>query len=341
MYFDGFLVIDHKNQPLRAFQGIPLTLSSKIEGWRAEAIRRADPRIRNMDLMARMPVKVEPSANGRPTRKPMVLENTLAGRQSRFRENAGAITWGKGGAKNVRDFFWALLPQHCKDNNLALPRDLTPTEKWQLLELNVGTKPEKARNAPKTDKGMTREQYIDGIRSRAAGQQGARGGNVRRLHKQIVRGRREATAETQPEASTNLQDELELAPHSPAFDLTDEQVHYPTTSASPAPATAPVFPIVPAAIPAPTAMPSPAAMPSPFAIPAPVLLAAPVIPAAPIALTASVTPATVPVPVPAPAPLLRPVPQVPVLRTRGRGPKNPPFPFVRPGEYLLVEDRFF
>lgn len=74
MYFDGYLVIDHKNQPLRPFQCIPLTLSSKIEGWRAEAIRRADPRIRNMNLMARMPVKVEPSAHGIPIREPLVKE---------------------------------------------------------------------------------------------------------------------------------------------------------------------------------------------------------------------------------------------------------------------------
>lgn len=44
-----------------------------------------------MDLMAGMPVKVEASANGIPTRKPLVKMNAIAGRQSRFREQAGAI----------------------------------------------------------------------------------------------------------------------------------------------------------------------------------------------------------------------------------------------------------
>ncbi|MCJ1267241.1 hypothetical protein MMC22_007126 [Lobaria immixta] len=212
MYFDRFLVIDHEGQPLRPFRGIPLTLSSKLEGWRAEAIRRSDPRVRNMDLMARMPVKVEGSPNGIPTRKPLVKINAIAGRQSRFREQAGAITWSRPTTSNVQNFLWSLLPQDCRDNNLALPRDLTQQERGQLLQLNAGTKPGKARKIPDADKGMTREQYIDGVQRRAAGRQGPRGGEARRHRKEATRRAiREATTDTLPDAPTSPQDGLELA----------------------------------------------------------------------------------------------------------------------------------
>lgn len=246
MYYDGFRVIDHESQPLRPFRGIPLTLSSKLEGWRAEAIRRSDPRIRNMDLIARMPVKVEPSANGMATREPLVKINAVAGRQSRYREQAGAITWLRPTARNVKEFLWALLPQNCKDNNLALPRDLTKKERWELLALNLGKNPRKARKT-KADKAMTHEQYIDGVRERAAG--GIRGGNTRQLRKEAVRGaRRESTAETLPETPTCFKEESEQevgalpdVPElpmdirvSPIADLV--QVHVPAQPVSAAPA---------------------------------------------------------------------------------------------------------
>lgn len=212
MYFDGLLVIDHESQPLRAFQGIPLTLSSKLEGWRAEAIRRLDPRIRNMDLIGRMPVKVEASANGIPTREPLVKVNAMAGRQSRFREQAGAIIWAKTTTDNVHDFLWSLLPQHCRDNNLALPRDLTQQERGRLRALNLGKHPERARKVPDADKGVTREQYIDGVHRRAAGSQGPRGGEARRHRKESVRRAiREARADTLSDAPATPQVQLELS----------------------------------------------------------------------------------------------------------------------------------
>lgn len=295
MYFDGFLVIDHEGQPLKPFLGIPLTLSSKLEGWRAEAIRRSDPRIRNMDLAARMPVKVEPSANGEPTREPSVKINAIAGRQNRFREQAGAITWAKPTARNVYDFLWSLLPPDCRDNNLALPRDLTSQERWQLRALNVGKKPERARKIPNADKRMTGDEYIDGVLKKAAGIQGPKGGNTRRLHKKAVRNaRREATAETQPDASS-IQDELETLPHAPtsldAMELVQEDMALLDIA-------------------------------SPVFQPAPAALAAP---AAPTAIAAP--------PAFAPRPLARIMPSTWAV--------DPPFPFVRPGEYLWDEGRKF
>lgn len=350
MYFNGFLVVDHKGKPLKPFRGIPLTLSSKLEGWRAEAFRRADPRIRNIDLMVRMPIKVETSANGMPTREPVVKENTVAGRQSRFREQAGAVTWGKGGSAKAHDFLWALLPQHCKDNNLVLPRDLTSQERGQLLLLNIGKKPERARKV-KTDKGMTREEYIDGVRTRAAGRQAPRGGNPRRFRKEIVRSvRREATAETQPEASASqveseLAEEDAVQPNSPTSGLVEEYVHYQADSLAPAAIATPAPVVTPISFAALAALAAPVTIATPVTVAAPITLTAPI--ASMVPVTSAAVPAAVALPVPTPVALpatltlLPPAIRVPALLSRGRGPANPPFPFVRPGEYLFNEDTKF
>ncbi|MCJ1467044.1 hypothetical protein MMC07_005666 [Pseudocyphellaria aurata] len=202
MYYNGYLVVDHECQPLRAFRGLPLTLSSKLEGWRAEAIRRSDLRIRNMDLIARMPVKVVPRENGISIREPLVKVNAVAGRQKRFREQVGAITWLRPTARNVHDFLWSLLPKRCQENNPSLPRDLTQQERWQLKALNVGKRPDRARKVPNADKGMTREQYIDDVHQRA-GTLVSPGASSRRLRKETARmamreAKREATADAKP-----------------------------------------------------------------------------------------------------------------------------------------------
>lgn len=197
MYFDGFLVVEHECQPLRPIKGLPLNISSKLEGWRAEANRRSDLGFRNMNLIARMPVKVKPSANGIPRREPVVKLNAVAGRQNRFREQAGVITWTSPTATDVYNFLWSLLPQLCKDNNLALPRDLTQQERWQLRAFNVGKRPDRALKVPNADKGITREKYVDDVRKRATSTSAPRDGNARRRRKKVTRmAKREATAES-------------------------------------------------------------------------------------------------------------------------------------------------
>lgn len=390
MYYDGFLVIDHESQPLRPFRDIPLTLSSKLEGWRAEAIRRSDPRIRNMDLIARMPVKVEPSANGIATREPLVKINAVAGRQSRYREQAGAITWLRPAARNVKEFLWALLPQDCKDNNLALPRDLTKKERWELLALNLGTNPRKARKI-KADKGMTHEQYVDSVRERAAGV--TRGGNARRFRKEAVRGaRRESTAETLPETPMSFKEESEQefgtlpdVPElpvdnrvSPNADLAQIHVHDRPVSAAPAAFAVPSASGAPAASVSPPkratraafrpASPSASQPPPPGGVNNKRKRATDADEAAhtdpptkrratsPTSSTSSPRPpkraanhvasvvrsqAAFDVPAPSNPPAafdtLYQLAAPRVSWPLDRGPVNPPFPFVRPGEYLLDE----
>lgn len=179
MYFANCLVIDFRGLPIRPFTGLPLTLSSKIEGWRVEAFRRADPRISHEDLAARMCVKIEYAADGQQVQIPFARKGAISAKSRRYRESSGTVTWeGREGSEKLREYFWSLLPQHCKDNNLAMPRDLTEAEKAQVATINLGKYPKRARKTPaqgtpaqgsgRPRKRMTTEQYVQGIRNRAA-----------------------------------------------------------------------------------------------------------------------------------------------------------------------------
>lgn len=54
MYYYGMIVIDLDNHPVWNFEELPLVLSSNLEDWRAEALRRLDCRVEITDLLARM-----------------------------------------------------------------------------------------------------------------------------------------------------------------------------------------------------------------------------------------------------------------------------------------------
>lgn len=170
LYFADCLVVDYRGRPIRPFRDIPLTLSSKIEGWRVEAIRRPDSRISHEDLSARMCVKIK-VVNGQPVRTPFVRKGAISAKSRRYREASGTVTWeSREGSKTLRDYFWSLLPQECKDKNLAMPRDLTEHEKAQVATINLGKYPKRARKAPalSSRKRMTHDAYIKGVRDKAA-----------------------------------------------------------------------------------------------------------------------------------------------------------------------------
>lgn len=55
MLHENKIVLDPDNRPVRDFKVIPLTVSSKVEGWLMEAIRRQNHQITPNDFRARMP----------------------------------------------------------------------------------------------------------------------------------------------------------------------------------------------------------------------------------------------------------------------------------------------
>ena len=50
MYDEGRVVFDLNNHPIKAYQDIPLTLSTEVEGGLLMAIRGIDLKIINLDL---------------------------------------------------------------------------------------------------------------------------------------------------------------------------------------------------------------------------------------------------------------------------------------------------
>ena len=137
-----------------------------------EAFRRADPRISHEDIVGRFPVRIDFPANGQPIRTPLARKGAISARSRRYRESSGTVTWeGREGSGKLREYFWSLLPQYCKDNNLAIPRDLTEIEKAHVATINLGKYPKRARKVPTLPSGrkrMTHEQYVKSINDRKA-----------------------------------------------------------------------------------------------------------------------------------------------------------------------------
>ena len=113
LYEDGCVVLDLDNWPLNAFESIPLTLSSNVEGGLMEAIIRYDDRIQMEDLWARLSVLLSLASLWRTliNRRPGIcghggiyVPHTLTQRRSRFRERNWITCWGapRKGSENLQ-----------------------------------------------------------------------------------------------------------------------------------------------------------------------------------------------------------------------------------------------
>ncbi|KAM0804760.1 hypothetical protein BDR22DRAFT_547621 [Usnea florida] len=76
--YNGLIMLDYENNPVRDIPGLPLTLASEHQGWLLEGLRRCT-RIKVDDFIARYPYKVGYSA--------------LLQAMSRWRESKGIRTW--------------------------------------------------------------------------------------------------------------------------------------------------------------------------------------------------------------------------------------------------------
>ena len=86
----GLVVLDQESHPILNWPQLPHTLSSKLEGWRIEALRRTIPGLEIAHLRARMPRTVNPSKD---KMKPVYGLSTLRHRASRFRDEHQLGAW--------------------------------------------------------------------------------------------------------------------------------------------------------------------------------------------------------------------------------------------------------
>lgn len=139
---EGWLVLDFNSNPVLDYK-MPLTLCSMCEGWLLETIMRENycQHIGVRDLMARMPGKIvddkEPSH-----------VNTVSMRMTRFRKEAGSISWNpKVGSDAIKAYLDMKLPESCKQANSTRGfRNLYKHEQAEIELINVGKFPSKARH---------------------------------------------------------------------------------------------------------------------------------------------------------------------------------------------------
>ncbi|MDI1491615.1 MAG: hypothetical protein OHK93_002824 [Ramalina farinacea] len=86
----GLVVLDQESHPILNWSQLPHTLSSKLEGWRLEALRRTIPGLEISHLRARMPKNVTATKD---KVKPVYGLSTLRHRASRFRDEHEIGAW--------------------------------------------------------------------------------------------------------------------------------------------------------------------------------------------------------------------------------------------------------
>lgn len=198
--------------PLLDYRDIPATLSSALEGRDMEAIKRIDPRIKQRDFIARMPMKY---TTKRGIRKSVQSATSIGMKMTRFRQKNGLLSWvGREGSQTIRDALWESLPEWNKRNNSI--RGLKPPTEWEqekVREGNIGkfdknagdrALPEDVRNERKAKK-QKRLQRLRGeegegrvTRSRAKTTAATRAGNGKPQSERVDRRKRHDTDERQP-----------------------------------------------------------------------------------------------------------------------------------------------
>lgn len=136
--FNGKLVISaYDNQPILKFRDMPDTLSSALHGRDMEAMKRTDPRIRQRDIMARMPPR---HTNQAGTRRIVLSTSSIGMRMTRFREQEGVSTWvGRDGSQKIREALWERLPPENKlANSIRGLQAPTVAEQNKMKKLNAG-----------------------------------------------------------------------------------------------------------------------------------------------------------------------------------------------------------
>ena len=132
--YNDHTVVDWERQSLRAFKGLPLTISSAVAGFRIEAWLRSDSRMQYRDIEARMRTKV-----GRKGREPIFGRRALASRASYFRDRAGCVSWAsRKTLPTCKAFMDNLRTPAQRANNLTAERDLTGAEMAAFHALTRG-----------------------------------------------------------------------------------------------------------------------------------------------------------------------------------------------------------
>ena len=122
--YRGRILLDWEGRNIKAFPNLPLTISSAVEGWRAEAWMREDKRMTYRDIEARM--RTQENANGR---RFIFGARALATRTKLFRNHAGCVSWKSGGDRTAAGLFMdSLRTPAQRASNQTTDHDLCPAQ---------------------------------------------------------------------------------------------------------------------------------------------------------------------------------------------------------------------
>lgn len=125
------------SKPILDYKDIPATLSTELVGRDMEAIKRTDPRIRQRDFIARMPMRYTTKTRKRRKAK---SASWIGMEMTRFRQKHGMLSWvGREGSDVIRNALWERLPRKNRENNTirGLPPP-TALEQEEVREGNLG-----------------------------------------------------------------------------------------------------------------------------------------------------------------------------------------------------------
>lgn len=149
MYFNRKIVLDKDHRPVRAWPELNLTLSSKVEGFRLEALQRINPHISSRDILARMPPKVIVENRGETIVRSQMKSNALSMRKRDFRGRNCMLSWTvREGTMEIKEYLDSLLgPELLAKNSTRDMRPLTHDEILHvMLLLGKGRHPERSRH---------------------------------------------------------------------------------------------------------------------------------------------------------------------------------------------------
>lgn len=131
------------SKPILDYKDIPATLSTELAGRDMEAIKRTDPRIRQRDFIARMPMKYTTRTGKRRKAK---SASWIGMEMTRFRQKHGMLSWvGREGSDVIRNAIWERLPKKNKEENSI--RGLPPPSALEQEEVREGNLGKFTKNA--------------------------------------------------------------------------------------------------------------------------------------------------------------------------------------------------
>jgi len=130
-------VISPDNHHVLYYPECPMTISSKCEPWRLEALRRLNPGLTNIDLYYRMPPTYEERKGGTSEIRDLLGLTAMTNELCRWRPQGSCIALNqRKGSKIVFNYIYSKMSEEDKaDNSTLNSRDLTPEELGELKRL--------------------------------------------------------------------------------------------------------------------------------------------------------------------------------------------------------------